>query len=81
MQIFIYLFTAAVIIALMAQYHLPVLIFLAILSAIAGLGFFNEGSFGEHHVFQRVDANSVGVICLAIVCAVLVYRTRNVKPQ
>ena len=67
MQIFIYLFAAAVIIALMAQYHLPVLIFLAILSGIVG---------------QRLpEANSVGVICLAIVCAFLVYRTRDVKPQ
>jgi len=81
MQIFIYLFTAAVIIALMGRYHLPVLIFLAILSAIAGLGVFNKEPFGEYYVFQRVDANSVGVICLAIVCAVLVYRTRDVKPQ
>jgi len=61
--------------------YLSVLILFAIWMGTVGLGYWNKGPFGEHHVFQRVDANSVGVICLAIVCAVLVYRTRDATPR
>ena len=64
-----------------STYYSSLLILFAVLSAIGGLGVYNDGPFGAHYVFQRVNANSVGVICLAIVCAVLVYRTRDVKAQ
>jgi len=57
-----------------STFYLLLLIFLAVFMAIGGLGYLNKGPFGEHHVFQRVEANSWGVICLAIVCAVLLYR-------
>jgi hypothetical protein len=63
------------------SFYLFFLIFLAIFSGTAGLGYWNKGPFGESHVFQRVGANSMGVIFLAIVCAVLVYRTRDATPR
>ena len=56
---------------------LGVLICFAIFSATSGLGFWNKEPFGVHYVFQRVEANTYGIISLAIVCAVLLYRTRG----
>jgi uncharacterized membrane protein YhaH (DUF805 family) len=64
-----------------STFWICMVIFFAIGSAMGGLGYFNKGPFGEHYVFQRVGANSFGVICLAIVCALLVYRTRDATPR
>ena len=64
-----------------STFYLSLLIALTIGWAIGGLGYYNKGPFGEHHVFQRVEDNSYGIIFLAIVCAVLVYRTRDATPR